>query len=200
MIKVGITGKIAAGKSEVEKMLLEMNYPVYDLDELSHSLLEDNEIVKAKVLEEFKTLDRKELAKIVFSDLAKKEKLEKIIYPKLMQVISIIFEKHKRDKAVFISGAMLFKSGFYKVFDKMIFVEANDDIRLERLMKRNNLSKEEALNRLNLQDDCKGLAIVIKNNSDMFYLKENTKNALEEIFSSQGFLKKAVSFLMEWFS
>lgn len=200
MIKVGISGKIAAGKSEVEKILLEMNYPVYDLDKFSHSLLEDNEVVRKKVLEEFKTLDRKELAKTVFSDLAKKEKLEKIIYPKLMQVISIIFEKHKKDKIVFISGAMLFKSGFYKVFDKMIFVEANDDIRLERLMKRNNLSKQDALNRLNLQDDCRGLPIIIKNNSDMFYLRENTKEALEEIFSSQSFLKKVFSFLFDWFS
>ena len=78
----------------------------------------------------------------------------------------------EKDKIVFVSGAMLFKSGFYRLFDKTIFVEASDNIRLERLMKRNNLTKEAALKRLNLQDDSKGADIIIKNNSDIFELKE----------------------------
>ena len=181
MIKVGISGKIAAGKSEVEKILLDMNYPVYDLDKLSHDLLNDNEVVRTKVLDEFKTLDRKELGNIVFSDVNKKEKLEKIIYPKLMQVISVIFEKHKKDKIVFVSGAMLFKSGFYKVFDKMIFIEANDDIRLERLMKRNNLSRQEALNRLNLQDDARYTDIIVENNGNISKLQKKIIKLIAQI-------------------
>lgn len=197
MIKVGITGKIAAGKSEVEKILLDMNYPVYDLDELSHDLLSDNEVVRAKILDEFKTLDRKELANIVFSDVNKKEKLEKIIYPKLIQVISVIFEKHKKDKIVFVSGAMLFKSGFYRLFDKTIFVEASDNIRLERLMKRNNLSADVAKKRLNLQDDKIGASVIIENNGDIFELKEEVKKALKEV--SQGFLKSILALLNQLF-
>ena len=181
MIKVGISGKIAAGKSEVEKILLDMNYPVYDLDNISHNLLNDNEQIKVQILDEFNTLDRKELANIVFNDELKKQKLENIIYPELKKEVFNIFEKHKKDKFVFISGALLFKSGFYKLFDKTIYVEAEEKIRLERLMKRNNLLKETALARLNLQDDGNCADIIIENNYDVSDLRKEIIKLIAQI-------------------
>ena len=63
MIKVGLSGKIASGKSEVEKILQNLGYLVFDLDKISHSLFDD-EIIKTKILNTFKTLNRKEIGKI----------------------------------------------------------------------------------------------------------------------------------------
>ena len=80
---------------------------------------------------------------------------------------------------IFISGALLFKSGFYKFFDKTIFVNAKDEIRLARLMKRNNLTKENALQRLNSQDDGSLADFIIDNNQDINSLEEKIKNIIK---------------------
>lgn len=181
MIKVGISGKIASGKSEVEKIISNLGYFVYDLDKISHALMDENEQIKAQILAEFNTLDRKKIGSIVFLNPSKKEKLENIIYPQLEKEIFNIFDKHKEEKIVFISGALLFKSGFYRFFDKTIFVSAKDEIRLERLMKRNNLSKEIAKSRLNLQDDETQADIIIENNSNIEELKNKIKLTLDNI-------------------
>ena len=182
MLKVGISGKIASGKSEVEKFIQQSGFLVFDLDVISHELLEKDEKVKTQVLNEFKTLKRKELSKIIFNDENKKQMLEKIIHSKHREIIFEIFEKHKNERAIFISGALLFKSDFYKYFDKTIFVNADENIRLLRLMKRNNLSKSEAQKLLNLQDDGELADYIIENNSDILNLEYNTKKVLEEIF------------------
>ncbi|MBR5303615.1 MAG: dephospho-CoA kinase [Candidatus Gastranaerophilales bacterium] len=180
MIKVGISGKIASGKSEVEKILCRLNYKVFDLDIISHNLFE-NESIKNALLNEFKTLDRKEIGNVVFNDLEKKEKLENILYPELQKIIFELFEENKNEKYIFISGALLFKSGFYNFFDKTIFVDAPENIRLERLMKRNNLDKNIALERLNLQDDGNFADFIIQNNSDIDNLKKQVLEILELI-------------------
>lgn len=177
MIKVGISGKIASGKSEVEKILQNLNYKVFDLDVLVHKLF-DNDKIKSKILDEFKTLDRKEIALVVFGDLNKKKKLEKIIYPELKKTIFELFEKYKNEKYLFISGALLFQSGFYKFFDKNIFIDAPKELRLKRLMKRNNLDKKTALSRLDLQDDSSLADFVIENDSCVENLKIKVLNFL----------------------
>ena len=182
MIKVGLSGKIASGKSEIEKMLQNMGYLVFDLDKISHSLFDD-EPIKNKILNTFKTLDRKEIGKIVFNDNTRKEKLEEIIYPKLKEIIFELFEKYKEEKAIFISGALLFKSGFYKFFDKTIFIEADDEIRLKRLIKRNNLELTEAKARLNLQDDKTFADFIIENNKDKEKLNNELNKVLKTLFN-----------------
>ena len=73
MVKIGLTGNIASGKSEVENLFLKKGFIVVDLDKISHQLLENNDEVRMSVLNEFNTLNRIELAKIVFSDLNKKK-------------------------------------------------------------------------------------------------------------------------------
>ena len=180
MIKVGISGKIAAGKSQIEQIIEKFGFKVFDLDKIAHTLFEDDNI-KNLLLSEFKTVDRKEIGKIVFVDIEKKKKLEQIIYPELEKIIFNLFEEYKNEKAVFVSGALLFKSGFYKFFDKTIFIEAKDEIRLERLMKRNNLSFDEAHARLNLQYDGNLADYIIENNDDIELLKDKITKVIEKI-------------------
>ena len=134
MIKIGLTCNIASGKSEVENIFLKKGFIVVDLDKISHQLLENDDEVKNKVLDEFKTLDRAELAKIVFSDLNKQKILEDIIYPKLKEYIIKCFKINEDKKALIISGALIYEAGFSSLFDKIIFVDAKKELRLKRLM------------------------------------------------------------------
>lgn len=181
MIKVGISGKIASGKSEAEKIIKEKGFFVFDLDIISHNLLENDKNIQSEILKEFKTINRKELSKIVFSDNQKKAKLENIIHPKLKKIIFELFEKYKNEKIIFISGALLFKSGFYKFFDKTIFINAKKEIRLERLIKRNNITEKEALLKIDAQDDNALADIIIENNDNFSNLKEKIEQTLNNI-------------------
>ena len=149
MIKVAIVGNIASGKSIVEKYL-EKSYPVIDTDKITHDLLEKNQ---AKILEMFNKndlldngfLSRKKLSNLVFSNNELLKKLENFLHPLIREEILKFFENNKNKKLIFVSVPLLFEAKFENLFDKIIFIYANDNLRLERLMKRNNLSKTEAL-------------------------------------------------------
>lgn len=181
MKKVGLTGNIAAGKSEAEKIISDMGFCVFDLDKIVHGFYENDNLIKNSIMQKFATLDRKELAKIVFSDLQKKKELEEIIYPKLKETIFEIFEKYKNEKYIFISGALIFESGFSRYFDKIIFIDAPEELRLERLIKRNNFDEYEAKRRIKAQGDSNKVKsdIIIQNVSDFETLKNNIIKALE---------------------
>lgn len=135
MLKVAITGNIASGKSEVEKILISKGYPVFDTDKMAHEILGN--------------VDRKKLGDEVFRNPQKKKELEEYIHPKIKQMVKEIFEQNY--DIVFISVPLLFETDFYKLFDRIIFVACDDDIRLERLMKRNNFTEDEALIRMKAQ-------------------------------------------------
>lgn len=135
MLKIAITGNIAAGKSAVESILAK-EFPVYDADKIAHKFLGD--------------IDRKALGEKVFSDANERKKLEEFIHPKVKAEILKIFNE-SNDKCIFVSIPLLFETGFDKMFDKILFIECDNDIRLERLMKRNNFTKEQALKRMNSQ-------------------------------------------------
>ena len=135
MLKIAITGNIASGKSEVEKILISKGYPVFDTDKMAHEILGN--------------VDRKKLGDEVFRNPQKKKELEEYIHPKIKQMVKEIFEQNY--DIVFISVPLLFETDFYKLFDRIIFVACDDDIRLERLMKRNNFTEDEALIRMKAQ-------------------------------------------------
>lgn len=180
MIKVGIAGNIASGKSQVEKIIANNGYRVFDLDKTTHSLYENSDVLKSKLKLEFDTFERCEVSKIVFEDKDKLKTLENIIYPMIKDEMFKIFDENKEQEKIFISGALLFETGFNKFFDKIIFVEAEPEIRLARLMKRNNLTENEALKRINAQINNKHLAdIVVENDGTIDELELKVKEVLK---------------------
>ena len=169
MLKIAITGNIAAGKSEVEKIISE-NYPVYDADKIAHKFLGN--------------VDRRALGEKVFNDPIARKELESFIHPKVKDEILNIFTKITTP-VVFVSIPLLFETGFDKLFDKVLFVQCNDDIRLEHLMKRNNFTKEQALARMNSQmpqeDKIAKSDYVIYNNSSLDELKKQVTKFIDEL-------------------
>lgn len=156
---IGITGGIGTGKSTVCNYIKEKGYKVFDCDKISHDLLEYNEDVKNKIIKEFGTevlvqdnqnikIDRKSLGKIVFNDYVKKQKLESIIHPEVIKEIKRLKKKHN---ICFIEVPLLYEAKLERLFDNVIVVYSPVDVQIERIMKRNNYTKEEALSRINAQ-------------------------------------------------
>lgn len=191
MLKVAITGNIASGKSEAEKILREKSFQVLDSDVVAHDLLRDEE-VKKTILEAFAEFDilengeisRSKLGKIVFEDKTLREKLEKILHPLIKDEIGKFFDEQsqKGEKIAFVSVPLLFEVHFENLFDKIILVYADDEIRLKRLMQRSDLTQEQAQNRINIQmkqNDKKALSdFIIYNNESLESLNKNVINLL----------------------
>ena len=189
MLRIGITGNIASGKSAAEDFIREAGFKVYDTDKIAHEILENSNEVK-QAFSNFDILsngkiDRKKLAKIVFSDKKLLEKLENIIHPEVKKEILQIFSLCENEKAVFISVPQLFEAEFENLFDKIIFITAGKSLRLARLMKRSNLTEEEALLRINAQqDEDKKITksdYIIENNSTPEALQSKIKDFLNSI-------------------
>lgn len=181
MISIAIVGNIASGKSTVENVLRKKGYKVFDSDIIAHEVLDD---LSEKILEAFKDYDisengrisRQKLGAIVFNDKNLKEKLENIVHPEIKDRLKKIFEENKLEKYIFVSIPLLFEVGWRNLFDKILFIYTEDKIRLNRLMQRNNFTKDEALARIKLQlpqeEKVKVSDFIINNNHSIDVLQK----------------------------
>lgn len=184
MIKVAIVGNIASGKSQVEKILLDFGYKVIDTDKIAHELLENDTNTILEIKSVFagddicidEKISRDKLGKIVFSDVSKKQKLESILHRKIYEKVEDFFIKNSFEKVVFVSIPLLFETNKEKMFDKILFISADEKIRLNRLIQRNNYTEEYAIKRINSQaneqEKIKKSDFVIYNNTDLETLKQ----------------------------
>lgn len=191
MIKIAITGNIASGKSCVEKILLEAGFKVIDTDKINHEILvsDKNAIESIKkafskddILSSDMSLSREKLGKVVFTDKSKKKILESILHPIIRAQVEEFCKRNETEKFIFVSAPVLFESGMDKDFDKIIFVYSPDNVRLERLIKRNNYSNEYALKRMmaqqNQETKLKKSDFVIYNDSDFENLQKQTEKII----------------------
>lgn len=183
MLKVAITGNIASGKSVTENVLLEKGYTVLDSDKITHKLLEDENMTKILTVA-FKDYDifendrisRVKLGKIVFDNEELRRKLESIMHPLIKDEIELFFNQKEAEglKMAFVAVPLLFEAKFEHLFDKIILIYAENNNRLSRLMKRNNLSEEDAMKRINSQmsqDEKVKLAHYVINCNSLFEMR-----------------------------
>ena len=193
MIKVAITGNIASGKSTAEGFLKAKGYKVLDTDDVAHALLKD-ERTKELIISAFSKLDiledgelsRPKLGMIIFTNKTHRRILERILHPLIREEIRQYFKaQEKREKIVFVSVPLLFEAKFEALFDKIVLVYADDELRIKRLVERNDLTEEMAKNRLGLQisqDKKKPLvAHIIVNNGSIEDLELQVNDLVENL-------------------
>ena len=185
---VGITGPSGSGKSLLGKYLSSKAFPVINADEVYHSLL----IPPSKCLDKLRaafgndifnedgTLDRKKLASLVFSDEAKLTLLNATVLDVVLEKTRRIIKQYENGGAsiVFVDAPTLIESGFHKECNTVISVIASKEIRIERIIKRDNITKSKAEERISAQK-----------NDDFYYSHSDfviTNDTTEESFLSQA--------------
>lgn len=146
---VGLVGKSCSGKNVVGSLLEGKGILVWDLDKMCHDGLVENAEAVTKA---FGGISRKEIGKVVFSDPAKRAELEGILYPYLERKI-LSWKASNPGKVLVINGALLYRAGFHRLCDAIIYVDASYEIRLSRAKERDGLSEEAFLLREKSQAD-----------------------------------------------
>lgn len=184
---IGITGSIACGKSLVSNYLQEKGYTIIDADKIGHMALENDEVKKQLVNKFGKSIlkdnevNRVTLGKLVFENNENLKELNNIIHPQIRKNISEQLQVHKNEKLVFVDVPLLFEAKFDDLVEKIIVISLDEKIQLERLMNRNSLSKEEALQRIKSQipvREKEKLGDYVVDNS---FTQENTYNQVDRI-------------------
>jgi dephospho-CoA kinase len=162
MLRVGLTGSIAVGKSFVSGLLAEMGCRVVDADVLARRVVEPGSEGLRKVVEAFGesvlrpdgTLDRARLGAVVFGDAGRRELLNSILHPLIFAEQDELLRRwgleDPRGVGV-VDAALMIESGGYRRFDKLVVVHCRPEVQLERLMRRNGLTREEAERRVAAQ-------------------------------------------------
>jgi len=162
MLKVGLTGSIAVGKSFVLGVLAELGCRTLDADRVAREVVQAgtpglNAVTQAfgdEILNSDRSLDRARLGEIVFQDESKRLQLNSILHPFIIARQDEIlreWEHETPDAIAVIDAALMIESGGYRRLDKLIVVHCRPEVQLERLINRDGLSPEEALRRINAQ-------------------------------------------------
>ena len=195
MLRVGLTGSIAVGKSFVSGLLGELGCHVLDADEVARRVVEPGSAGLRALVEAFgkgvlqadATLDRARLASMVFADAERRALLNSILHPLIIEAqdeeLRRWEERDARGVAV-VDAALMIESGGYKRFDKLIVVHCRPEIQLERLMRRNGLTREEAERRIDAQmpqAEKKCFADFLVDTSEGF---EDTRRQVEKVYAA----------------
>jgi len=194
---VGLTGGIVVGKSTVASMFKDLGAKIIDADKLGHSVILPHRPAWEKIIRLFGkdflrndlTIDREKLGKIVFTNQTLLKKLNEITHPEIIKLIKkeinlTINKTQNQEKILIIDAALIYEAKIDRLMDKIIVVYIDEEEQIKRLIKRNNLSKEEALQRIKSQMPMKEkvkMADYMVNNSNSL---DETKKQVEEIWKN----------------
>lgn len=200
MLKIGITGGIATGKSTVCSELSKKGYPVIDCDLLVHeSYLEGGEMYLSvlgvfgpRILGGDGNIDRKILSQIVFSSSEALKLLNEMTHPIVLKMIGERVEAFQGEgqELVFVDVPLLFEAKMESQFDCTVLVDTCESLQLERLMARNNFDLQEANRRISAQ-----MPLVEKRSLATFIIEnrgglEELSQALEKLIFELNLLNK----------
>jgi dephospho-CoA kinase len=193
MLNVGLTGGIACGKSTVARLLTEKGALLIDFDELARKVVEPDQTAWWQISDHFgseilhpdRTIDRTKLGGIVFRDKGKRAKLNSIVHPAIFAAWCSRTQEIKELKpdAIILSDApLLIEEGMQPLFDLVMLVYVSEEEQIDRLMKRNGLSREETMHRLKSQmpidDKLPYAQIVVRNHGTL----EETRHIVDQVW------------------
>lgn len=162
MLRVGLTGSIAVGKSYVTSVFAELGCRVLDADQTAREVVEPGSAGLTAVVEHFGSevltddgsLDRQHLGELIFADAQQRQLLNSILHPFIIAKQDEVmreWEQSEPDGVGIVDAALMIESGGYQRFDKLIVVHCRPEVQLERLMLRTGLSPADAQQRINSQ-------------------------------------------------
>ena len=191
---VGLTGGISSGKSTVSSYLKQLKIPVIDADEVARKVVEPNsqgaiEIRKTfgnDVFEEDGSLNRQKLGELVFSNAENRQKLDELLQPLIKIMILDEIEVHRQngENMIVLDLPLLFEKHYEELCEEIIVVYVPEELQLERLMKRNQYTKQEALSRidsqLSIEEKRKRATVLLDNQGTIQQLYQQVEQWLVE--------------------
>ena len=196
MLKVAVTGNIGSGKTMISRFFETLRVPVFYADREAKKLY-DNPVVLKKMTEMFGPvllnnsgkLNKNKLAEIIFNDKANLEKINAFIHPRVRDKFNQWLTEQKDQPYCIQEAAIVFETGLYKQFDKIILVYAPEDMLIERVMKRDSVAQNQVLKRLENQMPQKlkaELADYILNNNNSCLLLPQMLKIHKELIKLSG--------------
>lgn len=191
---IGLTGGIASGKSTVSQLIKEQGIRVVDADVIAKEAVAKGTLALQQIVQTFGEdvllpngeLNRQQLGAIIFSDEEKRKQLNAIVHPEVRKEMLKQRDEGVAQQETFVvlDIPLLFESQLESLVDRIIVVYTTPELQLSRLMNRNDLSEEEALNRIHsqqsLEEKCKKADRVIENTQDLAFIRKQLQNILNE--------------------
>jgi dephospho-CoA kinase len=192
MIKVGLTGGIGSGKSTVAKILLKLGFPVYNSDKRAKWLMNNNSILKNNISSIFGensyingVLNTNFISNIVFSDPDKIIQLNSLVHPSVSKDFDKWLKLNISHNIIFKEAAILIESGAYLKMNKIILVESRNDLKIERILKRDSTDFDSVKKRMDSQSsDSKNknyVDYIIENNETLESLNTKVNLVIQQI-------------------
>lgn len=194
---IGLTGGIASGKSTVSNMLRERGAIIVDADQISREIVMPGSPVLQRIVEEFGedivhedgSLNRKKLGEIIFADEDKRRLLNSIMHPPIRELMRSRMEQFEREhpeRLIVADIPLLYESKLEHMFSEVMVVYVPLEVQMERLQHRDNLSAEQAMERIRSQmplaDKRQMADVVIDNSQDL----EHTAKQIDEYLIRKG--------------
>ena len=191
---VGLTGGISSGKSTVSSYFKQLKIPVIDADEVARKVVKPNsqgaiEIRKAfgsDVFEEDGSLNRQKLGALIFSNAENRQKLDDLLQPLIkIMILDEIEEYHQKgENMIVLDLPLLFEKQYEELCEEIIVVYVPKELQLERLMRRNQYTKQEALSRidsqLSIEEKRKRATVLLDNQGTIQQLYQQVEQWLVE--------------------
>lgn len=203
MLKVGLTGGIGCGKSHILREFYKLGVYTIDADEIAHEVILPDQPAYQDILKTFgseiltsdQTIDRKKLGEKVFTDQRAREKLNEIVHPLVLQEEARRVAKFEEREdpispIVMVDAALMIEAESYRKYDFVIVVYCHPQIQLQRVMARDKLTEEEALQRIQSQmpllEKIKYADYIIENSGTLHETNEQVKHIFTELVHLAG--------------
>ena len=189
---VGITGGIGSGKSTISKILYHLGYRIYHSDNRAKELMNSDDKIRQLLIENFgkkvynnSIINNKYLSKIIFSDSGNMSKINSIVHPEVIKDYKLWVKNNHEEKILFKESALLFESGSYKALDLIIYVHADENLRISRVLDRDKdrtkVEIQKIMSRQMSKTDAIKLADIAISNNQKELLLPKIINVIDKI-------------------